>query len=142
MNVFISKDQCVLPMLLSANHTVSMVAITKFHMVSFHPRMTVERLALASGIYIDTKRKPYQRPFTDIAQEVKSAGSELYEFNTSWKRPCGYECPELLRATRTNIGLFNWSGDGLDVVVAAWQHSDVQWAIGSTCQNPHCAVNA
>ena len=128
-------------MLLSANHTASMVAITKFHMVSFHPRMTVQRLALASGIYIDTKRKIYQRPFADIAQEVKCAGSELHEFNTRWECPCGYECPELLRAAKNNMGLFNWSGEGSDVVVSAWEHSDVQWAIGSTCQNQHCVVN-
>lgn len=117
-----------------------MVAFTGNSLVSLHPKLTMERIGLATKVFLDDY---YELDATfdadNIERDLVNIGNQFLLDNSSWQRSCGLECPSLFRSSTNGLGVIALVNGVFDTTLQTWFEAEGLWRIGSECVNPYCS---
>ena len=114
--------------------TADMVAFTGRSLIAMYPKLTVQRLALPTLTTVTAS----EEEFSNVHEELDLIRVKLLHSNEDWARPCGSECPSLVRSISEQVGIFHLSDHPFDRVINQWQLSEGQWSLGWNCRNATC----
>lgn len=123
-----------------------MNVVTSSHIYCLYPALTASKVTVNAwcgvpGVYV---REPL--PILDVRKgRVQEHGLTLYENGTRPDRPCGLECPKIMRSLKglRDVGVFQWGGwnymkqSTSDIVPSFTLHYN--WSLGTVCRNTFCS---
>ncbi|KAJ3531228.1 hypothetical protein NMY22_g8247 [Coprinellus aureogranulatus] len=105
--IMISKEQA-LRVLIAADNTADMLAISHDTIVSYYPRL----LFAGEGMFNNTAVEPDDTSGMSITAD--GVDIELHANNYHWTKPCGPYCPEIWRWTYDDAGVMKIRWDGVN----------------------------
>ncbi|KAJ6450229.1 hypothetical protein C8R47DRAFT_1084490 [Mycena vitilis] len=134
IRVAVATSQSVLPALLASRTTSQMNALTRNHILSFQPHLTIRGTGLLAWPAVAGRLTSYDG-FLPYSPAPLAANTTLRATTKCFLGGCGRACPRLWRqvAGLKGVGIYSW-GDPDEVVPFA--RNRTLWRIG--CLNKKC----
>jgi hypothetical protein len=131
-----SVDESVMTLLMGATTTFCTNLATCSDIYTLYTKLANENRAL-EGWFPTSVRSAVTMGKRRIRSSISTS---------SWKIPCGVQCPVVWRKLRgfKDVGVFRWGGsnnqhrDGVSTVGVPVVKDSLQWRLGDVCTNKHC----